>query len=189
MIRLKRRGLGESVEKLRHREVEPDALALRTVISCWAEENISILAAHRPALPDALGDRAADIWEPLLAIATHAGGGWSERAAAAAIALSAQLDCDDGSAGVRLLADIRRVFDLVHRERVSSVDLVRALAELDDAPWGDEQQIDVRALARMLKPFDIRPRLLRVGEAVLRGYFTDPFDRYLPSSEPTLADL
>jgi len=143
---------------------------------------------HRPATPDALGDRAADIWEPLLAIAAHAGGGWPERAAAAAISLSAPVEGDDGSAGVRLLADIRHAFDLSHRERVSSVDLVRALVELEDAPWGNEQGIDARTLARMLRPFDVRPRLVRVNETVLRGYlradFADPFDRYLPSSEP-----
>lgn len=98
------------------------------------------------------------------------------------------MEGDDGSAGVRLLADIRHAFDLSHRERVSSVDLVRALVELEDAPWGNEQGIDARTLARMLRPFDVRPRLVRVNETVLRGYlradFADPFDRYLPSSEP-----
>jgi len=34
------------------------------------------------------------------------------------------------------------------------------------------------------KPFDVRPRSIRVGGSVLRGYnredFTDPFNRYLP---------
>lgn len=187
VIRLKRRGLSEPVEKLRRREVEPDALALCLVMSRWAEENLPALAARRPIMPEPLGDRAADIWEPLLAIAAHAGGDWPKRAATAAIALSAPVDGDDGSDNVRLLADIRHAFDRLQRERVSSVDLVRALVALEDAPWGETPQIDTRALARMLRPFDVRPRLVRVGETVLRGYiqadFADPFGRYLPLSE------
>jgi len=187
VLRLKRRGMGESVEKLRRREIEADVFMLRTSIGRWAEENIGTLAKMPTVVPDALGDRAADIWEPLLAIASLAGNDWPERAASAAVTLSVPVEADDsGSDGVRLLSDVRCAFDLSQRERMSSADLVRALTKMEDAPWS-EQSIDVHALARMLKPFDVRPRSIRVGGSVLRGYyredFTDPFGRYLPPPE------
>jgi Protein of unknown function (DUF3631) len=59
------------------------------------------------------------------------------------------------------------------------------LNEMEDAPWC-EQGTDPHALARMLRPFEVKPRLVRVGEAVFRGYvksdFEDAFDRYLPTA-------
>ena len=183
VLRLKRRGIGESVEKLRRREVEADVFALRMAIGRWAEDNMSTLANVPTVVPDALGDRAADIWEPLLAIASVARGDWPDRAAAAAITLSVPVEANDsGSDGVRLLADVRRAFDLLQRERVSSADLIRTLTEMEDAPWC-EQGTDAHTLARMLRPFEVKPRLVRVGEAVFRGYvrsdFADSFGRYL----------
>ena len=186
VLRLKRRGSGESVEKLRRREVEADVFALRTSIGRWVEDNLGTLAQLPAAVPDVLGDRASDIWEPLLAIAFLAGGEWPERAGAAAIKLSVPAEDDDsGSDGVRLLADVRNAFGLLRRDRVSSADLVRVLSEMEGAPWG-EQGIDPHVLARMLRPFDVKPRLVRVGEAVFRGYvrsdFVDAFDRYLPAA-------
>jgi hypothetical protein len=183
VLRLKRRGSGDSVEKLRRREVEAGVLALRTSIDRWVNQNLGILAELPTVVPDVLGDRASDIWEPLLAIALLAGGEWPERAASAAIKLSVPAEDDDsGSDGVRLLADVRNAFGLLRRDRVSSADLVRALNEIEDAPWG-EQGTDPHVLARMLRPFEVKPRLVRVGEAVFRGYlksdFVDSFDRYL----------
>ena len=186
VLRMKRRGSGESVEKLRRREVEADVLALRTSIGWWVAENLGALAKLSTDVPDVLGDRAADIWEPLLAIAQLAGGEWPERAASAAIKLSAPDDGDDsGSDGVRLLADVRSAFGLLSRDRVSSADLVRVLNEMEHSAWA-EQGTDPHVLARMLRPFEIKPRLVRVGEAVFRGYvksdFVDSFDQYLPTA-------
>ena len=56
----------------------------------WAADNLISLrdAALDVAVPDGLNDRAADNWEPLLAIADRAGGDWPERARKAALALS-----------------------------------------------------------------------------------------------------
>jgi hypothetical protein len=185
VLRMKRRGSGESVEKLRRRAVEPDVFALRTLIDKWVEDNLSTLAELPTAVPDVLGDRAADIWEPLLAIASLAGGEWPKRAASAALKLSVPAADDSGSDGVRLLADVRNAFGQLGRDRVSSADLVRVLNEMEDAPWREEGT-DPQVLARMLRPFDVKPRLVRVGEAVFRGYvksdFMDSFDRYLSAA-------
>lgn len=45
-------------------------------------------------------------------------------------------------------------------DRLSSADIASALAEMEDAPWGDIQRgrpLDARGMARRLRPFGIRP--------------------------------
>jgi len=181
-IRMKRRADGESIERFRRRDVEHEAQELRMRISEWANDYIDLLATMRPALPTELGDRAGDCWEPLLAIASLAGDDWTQRAEVAAVALSARATTDDRSPGVRLLEAIRTVFERSDRSQIAS-------AELSDAVNGSEvnlgpEPIDARELAARLREFDIRPRLLRRGNDVFRGYqrghFTDAFGRYLP---------
>ena len=49
------------------------------------------LAFAEPSIPSALGDRAADNWRPLLAIADAVGGHWPETARQAAIVLAGTL--------------------------------------------------------------------------------------------------
>ena len=60
---------------------------LSGVLSAWAAANLETLRAADPIAPDALGDREAEIWGPLLAIADMAGGEWPARARAAAVDL------------------------------------------------------------------------------------------------------
>jgi hypothetical protein len=62
-------------------------------------------------MPDGVTDRAADVWEPLLAIADAAGEDWPKLAREACTELvTAAKTTDSGSLGVRLLADLRAVF-------------------------------------------------------------------------------
>jgi hypothetical protein len=181
IIGLKRRRASETVGKLRRREVEADAFALRAELARWVEDHIAAIANQRPEVPAELGDRASDIWEPLLAIAHQAGAEWIERALAAATVLSARAVTDDRSPGARLLADIRHLLDRGNRHRISSNDLVAALRDLEDGSWDDA--FDTRTMAKLLRPYEVRPRLLRFGDAVVRGYerrdFDDAFSRYL----------
>jgi Protein of unknown function (DUF3631) len=76
-------------------------------------------------------DRAADTWEPLIAIADPADGDWPARARKAAIALNAEDDTDT-TLDARLLADLRDVFDeadAMHGETV-----LGALHKISEAP-------------------------------------------------------
>jgi hypothetical protein len=67
------------------------------------------------------------------------------------------------------------------------VDLAHALAEIEESPWGDlrGRALDARGLADRLRPKDIRPRTIRIGEDRAKGYdradFADAWSRYLPS--------
>lgn len=185
-IMLKRRAPNEQVARFRQREAQPLAEYLREGLAQWASTNMESLQTARPDMPDSLDDRAEEGWEPLLAIADAAGGDWPERARQAAVALSAGEEREEDSLGVRLLRDIQLVFTERGTDRLSSKDLVAALNEMDEAPWGDlrGKPLDKRSLARRLRPYEIRPKQVRVGDRTLKGYmredFHDAWARYIP---------
>lgn len=186
VIRLKRRRVTDRVEPLRRREVEPEAREMRARIQAWAEDNELAFANTIAHVPPGLSDRAVDIWEPLFAIAQCAGGSWPERATLAAIALSAGRKTER-SDGARVLSDVRRVLTRAAVERIPSADLARAVAELEDGAYSGPMR--PRDIAKLLAPFDITPKTLRVRgkRQTVRGYetrdFTDAFLRYLPAEE------
>jgi hypothetical protein len=188
-IRLKRRAPHEPVERFRRREAEEAADALYEWLRSWGERHVPVLAEARPDLPDEIDDRAWDFWEPLFAIADLAKGDWSQKARAAAIALSGSETRDDSSAGVRLLADVRAIFGRRGTDRIASTALVADLHEIEEAPWGEwyGKPITTHGVAKLLSPFDIRPRTVRLDdETTARGYRLDQleeaFARYLPVS-------
>jgi hypothetical protein len=140
----------------------------------------------RPARVLGLRDRLQDVWAPLFAIADLGGADWPDRATAAALHLAAAGQEPTESLRVRLLADIRLALgaDL----RLWTRDLVARLTEDSEAPWGDlrGKPLTDRTLARFLKPFHVRPKPIRIGDEVFRGFeraqFEDAWSRYLPSS-------
>ena len=85
---------------------------LRQRISAWVAWHFDSISNHWPEMPEGVTDRPADVWEPLLAIADEAGGHWPQTARQACVDLlrSAQT-VDSGSLGVRLLSDLRRVWE------------------------------------------------------------------------------
>jgi putative DNA primase/helicase len=120
------------------------------------------------------------VWESLLAIADMAGGRWASRARAAAIDLASGENAEE-SAGVQLLADTRLVFEREGVDKISSADLAAALAQLEESPWGDwhGKPLEARGLARILRPYKIKPKGLRIGDETPRGYERASFRRRL----------
>jgi hypothetical protein len=193
-IRLQRRGPGETVSRFRARYVEPDAADLRSALSEWGEASLEYLGDARPSLPDQLDDRQQDAWEPLLAIADLAAGDWPERARVAAVEL-AEADASDEPLGILLLGHLRETFN--GHDRLATEDVLRALIERDDAPWAEWWAKDVSddrirgpaaRLARLLKPFEVAPKVYRDGALTVRGYARDalegPWSRYLSPHPP-----
>jgi hypothetical protein len=131
-IRLKRAARGEHVERFRRRDVEAESAGLRGRLEAWSAVTVENLRAARPVLPDALTDRQQDGAEPLLAIADLAGGEWPETARLGLIELCGEAQADDQSTGVRLLADIRGIFQSRNVDRIPSAELAAALAEMHD---------------------------------------------------------
>lgn len=179
-----------TLTRLRFREGETEAVPIREALARWAESAIPKLREARPALPAELDGRAADAWEPLLAVADQAGDGAFVVAWEAALALSTGAARPDDSLRVRLLGDIRGVFDECGIDRIPTTELIDRLCENESAPWGDwhGRRITAQALAKLLRPLGIAPERWREGDDLPRGYareaFTDAFARYAaPQSE------
>jgi putative DNA primase/helicase len=185
-IRLRRRAAGEVIERLRLDRLE-DLAPLRRKARRWADDNASKLKASDPAIPaEITSDRAADNWRALISVADAVGGAWPEKARKAAVALSTVDDALD-SFGIQLLADMRILFDEQGTDRLFSSDVVRALVELEDRPWGDifdGHPLNARKLAKLLHPFGVIPGTIRTAGTTAKGYsksqFLDAWERYLP---------
>jgi Protein of unknown function (DUF3631) len=160
---------------------------LRERLHGWAREHLRQLHQATPAMP--LEDRAADTREPLITIADLAGGDWPQRARDAAQAITgaeAQHE-EDNSASVRLLADLRGVFDIAAADALYTTTILDALHKLEDAPRADwyGHPLATRDLARLLRAFDVRPKDVREHRGPNRkGYaradLHDPWARYVP---------
>jgi hypothetical protein len=195
IIAMKRRAPNEHVEPFRERIVRPAAERLRDALAAWAELNGPILRDAWPPMPETIVDRAADVWEPLVAVADAAGGHWPERARTAAVALNKARAERDPSLGVQLLTDCRRVFTDADADRLATEELVDALVALEDSPWGDlrGKPLDARGLARRLRKYEVRPDVHRFPEGPKRGYllgdFHDAWSRYLPPPVTSVTDV
>ena len=190
VIEMRRKKRTEAVSRFRRRDVEALAAPLRERLERWAEAAVDGLRDARPELPEKLGDRAQDGAEPLLAIADSAGAEWPDLVRKALVALAGEGEGDDDELRLRLLADVRAVLALLQKTdgEITTKALLSELHDREESPWkklnkGDG--LDARGLASLLRPFGIRPKGVRVGADVLRGYevsaFSDPFDRYLSS--------
>lgn len=185
-IRLARRTRQEPVEKFRSREVKALAEPLKAQIEASAA-GVDLRGTY-PEMPDELNDRAADSWEPLLAIADAAGGKWPEAARKAALSLSADVEPDDDSLGIRLLADCRTVFGGTGADRLPSKDLLDRLNDLEESPWADwEKKLTSRKLAAQLKKYGVKSKQRRFDGLTLKGYlrddFADAWRRYTTKSD------
>lgn len=180
VIRMRRRAPGETVLPYRTRRDRPGLDGLRERLHEWIRANLDELGDSEPVMP--VEDRAADTWEPLIAVADLAGEPWPQRARTAVLSLVAAEDASEveASLGIRLLADIRDVFEGWTVSFRPSQDLVNDLMKLDEAPWRD-MGLTTRKLSDLLRPYGIRPARNTAGTA--RGYaledMTEAFTRYL----------
>lgn len=135
-------------------------------------------------MPDQLPDRAADNWEPLIAIADLASQQWANDARDAAKALSDQTqDTSEESHGIRLLADIREAFR--NDERITSKDLRARLLDPEDSMWRDIRGADLsyKYMGKLLHAYGIKAKPIRVHGVAAKGYERTDFEftwrRYL----------
>lgn len=186
-VRMERRAKGDPVAKFRRADADPDAFEIREAFEALTLPE-AIGSVNPDQVPDELDDRAAESWEPLLAVADLAGGAWPERARRAAVELHATREQDEEALSLVLLRDVRSIFDGRDDRRIHTTDLLAALHEVESSPWGDYfgKPMTAHALAKLLRPYHIEPRLFRTGQEVRRGYaldqFADAFSRYVPSS-------
>ena len=185
VIRMQRRTSNEKVESFRRRLVEPEGHALRSDVAQWASS--VDLSQDFPHLPPGVEDRAAECWEPLVAIADAMGGDWPDRARDAAQHFVNVGRDNSQSLNIRLLTDLKAVFDADAHDHLPTTHLLDRLHAMDEAPWSDLRGKPLAALdlSRRLSKYGIKPVQVRIGEKNLRGYrredLHDAWERYLPS--------
>ena len=141
-------------------------------------------------MPDGVEDRNADLWEAPLAVADALGGDWPRLAREAATYLVAEAQQRPVSLGVRLLADLRRVFG--EQDQMHAKAIIKALCALEEAPWGEldaGKPLTTRKLGNQLDNYGVKAQTVRVDGKPGRGYtresLVDPWTRYLPTEQPT----
>jgi putative DNA primase/helicase len=190
VISLQRKNREDRVARFRLDRVE-FLKVLWQKLARWAGDNIYALRSWDGQVPETLLDRAADNWRPLLAIADTVGGSWPEVARQAALALT---DTDDeGSVGTLLLQDLKRLFDDEGVDRLQTDRILAKLHAMEERPWPEWRQgkpLTARQLSKLLKPFGISPRTIRLeGDVTAKGYYLKDlkgaFARYTPSLSVT----
>jgi hypothetical protein len=194
VVRMRRRAPGEEVAPFRHRRDAPALAELRDQLCAWIRSSGDHLEPATPVMP--LEDRAADTWEPLIAVADLAGDDWPARARAAALALTEAKEAStEQPLSVRLLADCRTAF--AESIALPTEDLLDRLKEDPEAPWtnwgGRADGLTAMKLGTLLRDFEIRSTRVRLpGVGQIRGYrradFLDAWQRYCPPPETTDSD-
>ncbi|NQE89905.1 DUF3631 domain-containing protein [Nocardia terpenica] len=194
VVVMRRRKDSEKVKPFRGTRDRPALHSVRDELAQWADQVRERITSYEPA-DLGVEDRAADVWEPLIAVADMAGGHWprTARAAAAAMVSAAEDDNDTTSANVKLLADIRDIFAVTGLSFIKSQALCDRLHAIEESPWAD-WELNPSKLGHRLKEYEIKTR--HNPDKTERGYrrvdFLDAFDRYLPAlphkaSEPVQA--
>ena len=183
IIKMKRRGPGERVEQFRDRLHRPVGQAIQERLWAWAQR---VGQMDYPDLPEAVQDRDADVWEPLIMVADAAGGRWPGVARTACLRFIEDKPTSSVSLGVRLLLDLRQVW-AEDRPTMSTMELLAALGDLEDAPWADlyGEGLKPRKLSTLLGEYDIRSGPVRTPSGVHKGYkredLWDAWQRYAPA--------
>ena len=189
VIRMRRRAPTETVAPYRHRRDRPALRQLAEQLTAWLRADLAALECAEPNMP--VEDRAADTWEPLVAVADHAGAHWPDRSRAAVLVLTAEAaDTGEVSTRIRLLTDCRTAFG--DHDAIPTTVLLERLKSDREAPWADYGPTGLTAmkLGVLLREYDIRSATIRfpdLGQA--KGYqradFADAWTRYcsLPKAD------
>ncbi|GIF16605.1 hypothetical protein Ate01nite_66370 [Actinoplanes teichomyceticus] len=193
IVKMRRRTATEKVSPFRSRRDGPPLKKIAAELTSWLRPNLVALENAEPIMP--LEDRAADTWEPLIAVADLAGRSWPERARKAALALNAAREGDtEFSDRLRVLIDCRTVFG--NFDSLPSTVLLERLKALPESPWADYNNstgLTSMKLSSLLREYEITSQNIRFPPPIgqVKGFhreaFTDAWQRYCPpadSSEP-----
>jgi hypothetical protein len=92
-------------------------------------------------------------------------------------------DLGSKSEGVQLLECIREIFNATKNENLWSREIVSGINKRFEQRWQGQGPITARIMAVILQQFGIRPKDIRIGQKVNKGYakadFIDSWNRYL----------
>jgi hypothetical protein len=190
IISLRRKLPTEMVARLPS-DLNERSVDLRRQAARWATDNAITLAAMTIEPPECGNDRRRDNFTPVWRVAQLLGGAWPDRIASAYIASSHAAEDDDEPASVLMLRDLMEKFG-AHRDATAlpSCDLVFALIEMEERPWSDWRHgrpITAQSIAKLMKPFGVRPSNTRIRGQVVKAYHRADihaaFVRYVPQPD------
>ncbi len=154
---------------------------VRRRIARFVLDSITAISTAEIERPDGLHDRGWNNWRPLLTVAAAAGGDWPARARSAAQVLSgANADGDSEDVGTLALQHVWQVLEPAGR--LATADILAHLVGKDEGPWAKwwesafargELKGPSARLAKLLKPFGVKPKQLWIDDANTRGYDAD----------------
>jgi len=187
ILHMKRRSRTQSVERFRQAQAAAEAKPIQERGGQLAANFAAQIAQAYENVLKAdlkfLNDRDADLWTPLFAVCTVVCPNRLPELEKCATALSAAKAGDDldDSLALLLLRDIKQVWP-EGEDKFETALLIAKLKTLEESPW-QELEMTPRKLARMLRPFEVEPRTIRIDGRTAKGYvyehFQDAFDRYL----------
>jgi hypothetical protein len=92
--------------------------------------------------------------------------------------------------GLRLLSDIRDVFEQKRTNRLATEALLYDINSISESPWAGwsrGRRLDARSLSPLVRPFGIQPTNIQLGTGnVAKDYYreslSDAWESYLPST-------
>lgn len=177
-VETRRRRKDERIEKFTH--IDDAGLAdLRRRLARWSTDNKETLRNANPTMPDEPQNRRADNWQLQLAIADLAGSDWGQKARAAAVKIENK--ADSRTSGVRILADIKGLFDADPEAHcMSSATIVAKLTEDPEGLWSEFSRgkpLTQNRLAKLLGPYGIANQTVAPPEGrTAKGYYRHQFE-------------
>lgn len=166
-IPMRRRKAGDpEVKPFRFREAADALKSAQHACESWAGRAGFPLKYARPSLP--VQDRAADVWEPLIAIADMAGPEWGVRARRACERLTREAKEEEQSAEAELLAASLQAFG--EDDALPVAEFASRMRKIEG--W---EYVSSRDAARMLADLDIRATTVRFDGRPTRAYKRDDF--------------
>jgi Protein of unknown function (DUF3631) len=195
-IAMRRRKPDENVERFFYSQAMREAKRYRKELGKWAKTNrLRVKSRQRQDL-EFLEDREAELWLPLFSICRVVTPERIEELKTIALNVSRGKKLEEPAEfGVLLLKDIREIFDRDRRDRLPTIGLLGALAGNEESPWStwsNGRGLDARGLARLLRPFKVGSRNLRMDDdTILKGYermdFEEVWTTYLPADSAATA--
>jgi Protein of unknown function (DUF3631) len=187
VISMQRRTAAEKVERFLLTRAKREAESIVEVVDAWAQAHDEDVRAAYESLDDLdfIIDRDAELWMPLFALCSIAAPERLLQLKEDAIALSNAKQAADveDSLPLNLLDDIWQLWPTGATHLATSA-LLTKLCEMEESPWSEEK-LTARKLAKMLRPFHVQSRQIRLGTITVKGYRFAELEkaarRYLPT--------
>jgi hypothetical protein len=193
---LRRRTRADTVEEFKHQD-DDELRDLRRRLRRWAMDIVDSLRDTVVPMPGQFRNRLANNWRLLFAIADLCAGveDWGDKARLAAINIEGA--ADKTSLGVRLLVQIKGIFDEGRLDGILSLTLVTQLKEDPEAPWAEWNRgkgLTQNSLAKLLRDYGIKSVDVHLpgsihGKGYKRSQFEAVWAAYLPEDLPSPDDL